>query len=300
MYNFIDIDTINKFSTKYDNLVLSGGGVKGICHLGAIDQLVKKGLIDLKKLKNLAGTSVGSLIGCLIVLGFKIDEIWNFIVKIDFKYLFKPNIMNFLTDYGIEDGTTITDLIEQIIFSKTSLHNITFIQLYNITKISFHITGSCLTTKQSIVFNHTTTPDTMVSKAIRISISIPGFFTPITLNNNQYIDGGVLNNYPIDIFKDDLDRTIGIILCYDNRTDYDCPEQYFISIFNLFIDHYQSLFLSNTNHQSMIKIINTYLDISSCNFYISNENKQKLFKTGSDSVDSMINEWKIKYDDENF
>ena len=60
------------------------------------------------------------------------------------------------------------------------------------------------------IFNKDNTPDYDVIDCIIASCSIPGLYPPFELGNNQYIDGFLVNNHPIDIFKDDLENTIGI------------------------------------------------------------------------------------------
>ena len=52
----------------YKHLVISGGSVRAISHVGALHCLIEKGYIDLKQLKSIAGTSAGALFGCLLTI----------------------------------------------------------------------------------------------------------------------------------------------------------------------------------------------------------------------------------------
>lgn len=218
----------------YHNLVLSGGSTRGIAHIGAIRKLIDLNLLDLSKLRGLASTSAGSMLGVLVVLGFTIDEIWSFIQSIDFEKLVSPNLSS-LAKCGIDSGQIIYNLIEEILSKTTHIHNINFDQLYKITNITYTVVGSCLTTKEAVYYNHINTPNFKVSLAVRISMGMPGFFTPVVIDKYTYIDGAVIDNYPIELFHEDIDRTIGIIICNDYDTEYTYPEEYIGAVMNLFV-----------------------------------------------------------------
>lgn len=276
---------------KYHNLVLSGGSVRGISLLGSIHKLIETELIDLAKLKAIAGTSVGALVGCLIVLGFTIDEIWNFIKSITMSKLVKPDFLLFMNKCGVDSGSIIHNLIEEILLKKTNVPNITFIKLFNLTNISFTVVGSCLTTKIATYFNHINTPDFIVSKAIRISISIPGFFTPVIEQVSdqelKYVDGGVIDNFPIKIFDTDIVNTIGILICNEYETNYKYPEQYPLAIMNLFMYNYYKetydKYIDNTI------LINDCIENSSFfNFNVDDKLKKELYDNGIKATERFI------------
>jgi NTE family protein len=272
---------------KYHNLVLSGGSTRGIAHIGAVKKLVEANLIDLTKLKALACTSAGAFMGVLIVLGFTIDEIWSFIKLIDFRKLVSPNILLFLTQCGIETGQTLHNVIEDILNKKTGIANITFAQLYEITKITFTVVGSCLNTKEAIYYNHLNTPDFKVSLAIRISTSMPGFFIPVKIDGKTYIDGAVIDNYPIDLFHEELDKTIGILICTDYSTDYSYPEEFISSMMNLVL--YLCYKRDYVKYKENTVYINkTVVNMSAFDFDIDMEKKQKIYESGIQAVEEFI------------
>lgn len=288
-----DDQTVNQMKVKielkpkYVNLVLGSGSIKAISHIGAVQKLIDEGLIDLKKLESLAGSSAGSLIGCLIVLGFSSEEIWNFMLCLDFKKLVSPNIMLFLKKCGVDTGAVIYNLFEEILTKKTGIKNITFKKLFELTQKTFTVVGSCLTTKEAIYYNHTNTPNFEVSLAIRISISMPGFFVPIEIDGKKYIDGAVLNNYPMNLYKNELDKTIGIIICNEYDTDYEYPEQYFMALMNLFFYHYfdetRSKYFNNT-----VYIKKDCPKLNIFNFNIDDEVKHILYQSGVSAAEEFI------------
>lgn len=271
---------------RFINLVLSGGSVKGISHIGAIQKLIDAKLLDLSKLKALAGTSIGAFAGCLIVLGFTPSEIWDFILNIDTDKLVKPDFLLF-KKCGVETGQIIHNIVEEILTKKTGIKHINFKQLYEKTGIHFTVIGSCLTTKEVIYYDHINNPNFKVSMAVRISIGMPGFFIPIVIDNKTYIDGAVLNNYAMNLFEKELDKTVGVLICNEYNTDYKYPEEYFVAIMNLFMYHYY-------NETSMRYANNTVYvkrDINNLlifNFAIDDETKYKLYQCGIIAAEEFI------------
>jgi NTE family protein len=274
-------DQVIKSKKKYKNLVMSGGSVKGTCHIGALSKLWDDGLIT--DIKACAGTSAGALLGCLLIIGFNPSEIWDFILSIDVGKLVRPDLFLFLKECGVDTGKVIFNLFEEILTKKTGIKHITFQQLYEFTKISFTVVGSCLTTKEAVYYSHTNTPNFKVSVALRISIGIPGFFTPVILDGKKYIDGGVLDNFPMSLFKDELEDTIGILICGDDDTNYEYPEQYPMAVMNLFLHNFQKLIYDK--YQSQTIYLKCNVDEISCfSFELDDCTKKKLFDIGYDSA----------------
>ncbi len=275
------------FIPKYKNLVLSGGSVKGISHIGAIKRLVEVGLLDLKKIDGLAGSSVGSIIALLIVLGFNIDEIWQFAYMIDMKRLINPNLLIVFKKCGIETGQLIHNIFEEILTKKTGIKHINFRQLYEITKIHLTIVGSCLTTKEVVYYDHINYPNFKVSTAVRISISIPGLFIPVIIDGKKYIDGAILNNYAMNLFDDKIDTTIGILICNEYNTDYTYFEEYPVAVMNLFMyNYYQKT--ADQYRDNTIYINKVPKNISIISFDIDEKNKIDLMECGVAAVNDFI------------
>lgn len=272
---------------RYKNLVLSGGGIKGIAFIGALKQMVDKNLINPQKLKAIAGTSAGAMFALFIVLGFSADQIWDFIYCLDTKKLIEPDFLMLVQKYGIESGQIIYDFYEEVLRKKTGIKNITFKQLYDITNIRIIMTGSCLTTKEIVYYDHIHTPQFQVSMALRITISIPIFFTPVIIDNKTYIDGAVLNNYAMNLFEDNLDETIGLYICGDFNTNYKCPEEYFTALFNLLKYYYYKNEVDKYQNNT-IYISDILEDMSAVSFYVDNKTKLNIFNKGISAVNEFI------------
>ena len=218
----------------YKNLVLGGGSIRGISHIGALQRMCDAGLVHLPDIQQVSGSSVGSIIGLYVVLGFTAAEMWQMLLEMDTGALVNPNLTQALDKLGLDDGKIIYNYAEGLITNKFGTKHMNFKQLHDQTGITFSVVGTCLTTKKAVYFNHINTPCMKVSMAIRISISMPGYFSPIDIDGNKYIDGCIFDDFPMHLHEN-LQQTLGILLCKDYKTTYDCPEEYMTAIFNIFM-----------------------------------------------------------------
>lgn len=228
------------------NLVLSGGGLRGYCYLSLIKIIEESPeLFDIKKI---AGTSVGSIFALFIASKIKYQELYDKLLEKntnDFQHIKLENIIKFLEKFGLDDGEPVTQFVAYFISSKYKNIHITFKQLYHITGIDLYITGTCLNTKKPVYFSHLNYPNMSVLLAIRISISIPFYFIPIYFENKLYVDGGVMDNFPIQLFENELENTWGINLL-DNRIIND-------NVAN-FEDYAYSIYFANNNTRDTEKV----------------------------------------------
>jgi NTE family protein len=179
--------------------------MRGVAYALVPAVLQKYGL--LKKIEKVAGSSAGSIVATVIALKYtpkEIEEIFDTLKFDEFSdnVTYTQIVFNFLTSSGINSGEYFEDWIQHIIRMKTGTRYTTFTELYELTSIELVITGTNVSTGTTEYFSHKTTPNMTVWLAVRISISIPVFFKSVIYNDNEYIDGGVLSNYPIWIFDD--------------------------------------------------------------------------------------------------
>jgi NTE family protein len=219
---------------KKTNLVLSGGGMGGIVQLGALKALKDNGFLD--HITSISATSVGSLIATMYVIGYTIDELYEFLELLDISKMKSINPSKFLTHFGLDDGKKISIVIEKLFEAKSISPHISFAELYKKTGIKLYITGSCLNDKQIYYLSHLTFPNMPLSIAVRISTSVPFWFVPVEYDGKLYVDGGCMENYPALIFKDDLDSTIGLHLCTNHEyvKKIDNLESYLINLMQCF------------------------------------------------------------------
>jgi predicted acylesterase/phospholipase RssA len=193
-------------------LVISGGGLKGFSALGALTKLKELEIIDNPEI--FCGTSAGACISLLLLIGYSPLDIYEILSELDMKQMVISNIDNILDEINI--GLNLCDpiiyVIGHMIKKKGFSVKSTFEDLYNKTKKKLIITGVCLNDSSLHYFSYETTPQMNILKAITISISIPIIFKPCLYNNKLWVDGGVMNNYPIEIFNDKINDVIGIYM----------------------------------------------------------------------------------------
>lgn len=203
-------------------LVLSGGGAKGLTHIGVIRALEENNIpIDY-----ITGTSMGAIVGSLYAMGYSPDEMLEILgsetfkrwysgeVEQEYVYHFKKNNPN----PGFFDiRFSLSDSIQQV---KTTLlpssvvdpiqMNLAFLSSYaqataacegnfNRLFVPFRCIASDIHNKKQLVMSQGDLGD-----AVRASMTFPFVFKPITLNGVLAYDGGIYNNFPTDVMKEDF------------------------------------------------------------------------------------------------
>ena len=158
-------------------LVLSGGGARGLAHIGVLEELEKRDY----QVTSVAGTSMGSLIGGVYALG-KLDEFTQWARSMDRVKILR--LFDFsLGTTGLVKGERLLRRMKAFIPDK-SIENM---------DIPYAAVAVDLLTSSEVVFRQGSIYD-----AIRASISIPTVFTPVNRDGRLLVDGGVMNNVPVD------------------------------------------------------------------------------------------------------
>jgi predicted acylesterase/phospholipase RssA len=183
------------------HLVLSGGGPNNIIQLGCFYELWNKKIISYDTLESIYSTSAGSLLGLNIVLKYDMNIVKDFYIKRPWHKVFSfkaENLMQMVENNGYIDMTFIEDIIDLFLSAKNVSKDITFIELYNISNITFNVFTVKLESFEKVIFNHENAPSMSVKTAILMSCALPPIFKPILYKNEYYLDGGILCNYPIN------------------------------------------------------------------------------------------------------
>jgi NTE family protein len=183
-------------------LVLDSGAIKGIYIIGALKYLEELG--KLHKYTHYVGSSVGALLCLLLVLGYNTTELDKMVLETDFQKLVMDNWMripyNLLMNNGLNTGDRLIKWVGDVLEKHNYSKNITFSELFEHTGKCLVMTGTSISSRQTFYFNHLTFPNTKVLEALRISISIPLFFTTkdyvIEDKSHTFVDGAVLMKYP--------------------------------------------------------------------------------------------------------
>jgi NTE family protein len=175
-------------------LVLSGGGAKGLAHIGAIEVLEKHGF----DISAISGTSAGALIGGIYAMGY-LDKYKNWVEQLKRKDIIA------LMDFTISGGGLIKG---KRVFDKMK----SFMPDKKIEDLSLPFTAVAvdILNNKEILFNTGS-----VYEAMRASVSVPDVFVPVRYGNTLLVDGGVLNPVPIDVVKRTDDDKIFVVNLYD-------------------------------------------------------------------------------------
>ena len=275
----------NMPSIKYNTLVLSGGGIKGIAHLGALQALDDLHLLE--HINTFSGTSVGSLIIVLLVIGYTPRELYTFMTLLDVNKMKELNFGNLLSNYGLDDGGRFDLVLKKFFHNKSLNPDITFAQLYELTNKTIYISAVCLNEKKTYYFTHTTHPNLSILLAIRMSVSIPIFFIPVKYDNKLFVDGACIDNYPIHLFTN-LEQIIGIYLKDHTSICSDIN-----NIETMLLNTIQCL-LEGVAHNSIRSYgqytnIITIDNVSSIDFNLDLASKSRLFDLGYTAIFSKYN-----------
>lgn len=188
----------------FNNMVISGGSLRAICAIGLIKYLEEQNIMN--NIKTYVGTSAGSIVCLLATLGMTSIEMIDFIkktVKKDYvKKLDETEVLNFLNTYGLNSGILIERFIEDAILYKLGFGDISFLELTKQTGRNLVVCVANISKECEEYWSVDTTPSMSVIKAIRASCSLPFIFTPVKYNDCLYVDGGLLNKFPIDYFQE--------------------------------------------------------------------------------------------------
>ena len=191
------------------NIVLGGGGVRGLAYIGLLKLLEQNNLLE--NINVVVGSSAGSLMATSICLGYKSQELIDYLMPLSlgkFINITAKSILEFTKDYGLDGGEKLELFIKGAISYKGFSEHITLKQLYDITKKHLIITASCIKNKQCIYLDYETFPDMPVWLACRASCSLPILYKPITYQNYLLIDGGITDNIPLYKFEKEIENSV--------------------------------------------------------------------------------------------
>lgn len=194
---------------KFKNLVVSGGGIKGALTLGAIKELEKDNWLD--DIENVLGTSIGSFIGLLHIIGYTGDEMNKVFCDVNMNEYRKISIKNLMNNFGLDNGDDMMKLWKAIIKYKTGDGNITFQQIYDKYQKSIIISAVQLNPTKTVYFTKENEPDMSVIEAIRLSISVPIYYTPKKWKGKYYLDGSTIDHFHSGYFPED-EKTLYLLI----------------------------------------------------------------------------------------
>jgi NTE family protein len=211
-------------------LVLSGGGAKGLAHIGVLKVLEEAGIhVDY-----IAGTSMGSIVGGLYAIGYNASELEKIVLNLNWIALLnddinrkslpvdeKDELGRYIVSFpvknlrpalpsGMKEGQNISIILSRLTWAVKDVND------FNKFPIPFHCIAADIVTGNEVVIENGYLPD-----ALRASMAIPTIFTPVEWENKLLVDGGIINNFPADRVKEmGADIIIGVDLGFrPNKRD---------------------------------------------------------------------------------
>ncbi|MEO8503972.1 MAG: patatin-like phospholipase family protein [Acidobacteriota bacterium] len=160
-------------------LALSGGAVRGAAHVGALMALENAGL----RPAFIAGTSIGALVGALYAAGHPAGDLAEVFAEIGWSSLLGPSLPRKLSLFDVKP-------MERLLGERFQLTT------FEALEIPFAAVACDITAGEEVVLR-----DGDLTSAVLASCALPGVFPPVERGDRLLVDGGVVNNLPIDVVR---------------------------------------------------------------------------------------------------
>jgi len=201
-------------------ITLSGGGLKGVAHIGALEVLSERGF--LKSLREYVGISAGALVAFCLCIGASLPELRMIVSLLDFSLvrdLDPETMLNFPETFGLDTGANLEKLLKTVLRARRLSPEITFEELAaaklgpRLRVITMNM-NTCMTQE----FSATLSPTAEVCMAVRASMSIPIYFSPVRDPQTQHFlaDGGIHFASPFKFLKED-ERLHTLSIAFNDR-----------------------------------------------------------------------------------
>ena len=263
---------------NFNCLVLSGGGSKGYSMLGALQYLYDKGYME--SIKNFIGTSIGGIISYLLIIGMTPIEIIVYLSTHKITERLKHfNLVAMIHRQGALNFSILSEAIEKITLEKVGYH----LTMKDISKKygkRLILTTYNLTEDKLEYLSDETHPDLPCLIALRMTANLPFIFEDFKYYNNYYIDGGVIDNFPIDYFDNNENIVFGLNLkTMEKFKSEDNTAEYFLKLISIPLNKWVENKVKNVS--SRCKILNIECDnLSITKFDVNNHQKLELFSKG--------------------
>ena len=274
---------MNPIPPKY--LILSGGGVKVVSIVGAIKALEEKGL--LIQLKEVSGVSAGAWLAFMVSAGLSIQTLESLVLGFEFSHIRNLNpeaLMSFPETLGLDDGTNLMKFLESIFRVAIKISpTVTFAEFnaLNLSKIKFRCWATDLKEYTTCEFSLEETPNVRIIEALRASMALPLYFTPVKHPNsgNLLSDGGIQGSLPIHALTDaERENCIGIGFSQESEKKNPSDLMSFMSSLFSCLIHSRHESMLTKWYSSIIKI--PIYNTASWDFEISREQRAELVTNG--------------------
>jgi NTE family protein len=225
----LDVRRLDVTTLRY--LVFSGGGTRGLSYVGALAALQRRGLHIARRgvLLGTAGTSIGSLIACLVAAGFSAEELTHTFCALDMSSLFSFNLALILLRFGLDDSGRLMAFIDAQLHKKlgpgAAGQRWTLADMRARTGVDLVVVATDLARDVPVYLRAASHPRLPVSEAVAASMAIPPVFAPISVGSQLMVDGGLADNFPMQLFP--AAQTLGMRVHWTSAFKLDTIDQYF-------------------------------------------------------------------------
>ena len=315
--------TTSADSTLYADVVLQGGGVRGIGHVGALLIAEQKGYRWI----NIAGTSAGAIVASMLAAGYTATELYDIMKDINYKRFadnlgfggyFGKSIFNLIFYGGIHSGQYVENFVREKLRAKGKQKFGDLIvqgkendpkHRYRLTVVASDITsGRMLRLPQDAQFYGLNPDDVDIARAVRMSAGFPFFFIPINQRHKRghicrIVDGGLLSNFPISLFDiedgEPSHPTFGIRLVnnlHSERPDDTWPAhptqnalQIGKAMISTMMTAHDRLYMDDHTYVRTIAVETD--GIHATDFDLSAEQAKKLYQNGQEAAEKFFETW---------
>jgi len=185
------------------HLVFGGGGPSCFLIYGAVRELNKLNYWNFENIKSIYGCSSGAWLGLLISLGFDWDTLDSYLIKRPWEKMINigpTEVINSFNTKGLVSSEFILNTVKPVLQAKDLDVNCTFQEHFNNTNIELHFYTVDINTKtmSKVDLCYKTYPDLRIVDGLCMTMAVPILIAPHIIDRCCYIDGGVLNNFPLN------------------------------------------------------------------------------------------------------
>lgn len=284
------------------HFVISGGGVLGLRYLGILEKLNINKYWNITDIETIYSTSIGSMMGAFICLNYEWDILKKYIIERPWQDVFKltgQQIFNSYTKKGLYDKTLMEMIFKPLLQAKDLSLNITLKEFYEYSKIHLYLFTFNINKFETVELSYTTHPNLSLIQAITMSCSLPGLFMPTIIGDDCFIDGGIMNNLPInECLRDHPNKNeiLAINRCYSsNINDIFITEDTHLLDYITYIALNTMKFVSTSIKREIIdNTIICYTDTNPMSFFsisetvLRQEFRVNLLKQGEEDADKFL------------
>jgi NTE family protein len=185
-------------------LVINGGGPTGLLTYGAARHLAKTNFWKLANIQGIYGCSIGALVGVILSLDYDWEWLDDYFIKRPWEKLVSTtssfNLINIYEQKGLLNEQFFLETISPLLKAKDLPVQITLEELYAYNHIDLHLYTTNINSDRldKVDLSHKTHPNLTLIKALQMSMAFPIMIQPVCNGEGCYIDGGLLNNYPLN------------------------------------------------------------------------------------------------------